>query len=182
MNQSREFDIAFVGLKPGTHVFEYKVDKKFFAAYGEQDFIDCEASIKLSLEKNNGFMLLKFDIDGKAEVVCDRCGNNLTKQLWDEFNIIVKMVENPDVMNEKEEDPDIYYISRGESHLHVADWLFEFVNLSIPLQKLCDENEAGEPQCNKEVLAQLKQMEENVAKIIISPMMKGLEKFKDLDN
>jgi uncharacterized metal-binding protein YceD (DUF177 family) len=158
------------------------VDRKFFAAYGEQDFIDCEASIKLSLEKNNGFMLLKFDIDGKAEVVCDRCGNNLSKQLWDEFNIIVKMVENPDVMNEKEEDPDIYYISRGESHLHVADWLFEFVNLSIPLQKLCDENEAGEPQCNKEVLAQLKQMEENVAKIIISPMMKGLEKFKDLDN
>ncbi len=182
MNQSREFDIAFVGLKPGIHVFEYKVDKKFFAAYGEQDFIDCEALIKLSLEKNNGFMLLKFDIDGKAELVCDRCGNNLTKQLWDEFNIIVKMVENPEVMNEQEEDPDIYYISRGESHLHVADWLFEFVNLSIPLQKICDENESGESQCNKEVLAQLKQMEENVAKEIISPMMKGLEKFKDFDN
>jgi uncharacterized metal-binding protein YceD (DUF177 family) len=182
MNQSREFDIAFVGLKPGIHVFEYKVDNKFFAAYGEQDFTSCEASIKLSLEKNNGFMLLKFDIDGKADVTCDRCGNNLTKQLWDEFNIIVKMVENPDVMNEQEEDPDIYYISRGESHLHVADWLFEFVNLSIPLQKICDENEFGESQCNKEVIAQLKQMEENVAKEIISPMMKGLEKFKDFDN
>jgi uncharacterized metal-binding protein YceD (DUF177 family) len=182
MNQSREFDIAFVGLKQGTHVFEYKVDNKFFIAYGEQDFTHCEATIKLSLEKNNGFMLLKFDIDGEAEVICDRCGNNMTKQLWDEFNIIVKMVENPDVMNEKEEDPDIYYISRGESHLHVADWLFEFVNLSIPLQKICDENESGESKCNKEVLAQLKQMEENVAKEIISPMMKGLEKFKDFDN
>jgi uncharacterized metal-binding protein YceD (DUF177 family) len=182
MNQSREFDIAFVGLKPGIHVFEYKVDDKFFTAYGEQDFNSCEASIKLSLEKNNGFMLLKFDIDGKAELVCDRCGNNLNKQLWDEFNVIVKMVENPEIMNEKEEDPDIYYISRGESHLHVADWLFEFVNLSIPLQKLCDEDESGESQCNKEVLAQLKQMEENVAKEIISPMMKGLEKFKDFNN
>ena len=182
MNQSREFDIAFVGLKPGIHVFEYKVDDKFFTAYGEQDFNSCEASIKLSLEKNNGFMLLKFDIDGKAEVVCDRCGNNLNKQLWDEFKVIVKMVENPEIMNEKEEDPDIYYISRGESHLHVADWLFEFVNLSIPLQKLCNEDESGESQCNKEVLAQLKQMEENVAKEIISPMMKGLEKFKDFNN
>ncbi len=48
-------------------------------------------------------MQLKFDVDGRADVNCDRCGNGLPMQLWDEFNIIVKIVEEPDQMNETEE-------------------------------------------------------------------------------
>lgn len=182
MNHRREYDIAFVGLKPGVHIFEYRVDDKFFLEYGEQEFTNCIADIKLSLEKNASFMQLKFDIGGKADVPCDRCGNTLSKQLWDEFTMIVKMTDDPDVMNEQEEDPDVYYISRGESHLHVADWLFEFVNLSIPFQKMCNEEEMGGPQCNNEVLEKLRKMEEDVRKDSSNPLMKGLEKFKDLDN
>ncbi len=182
MSHRREYDIAFVGLKQGVHVFEYRVDDKFFLEYGEQEFTNCIADIKLSLEKNASFMQLKFDIGGTVDVLCDRCGNNLSKQLWDEFTIIVKMTEEPDAMNEQEEDPDVYYISRGESHLHVADWLFEFVNLSIPFQKMCNEEEMGGSQCNNEVLEKLRKMEEDVRKDSSNPLMKGLEKFKDLDN
>ena len=37
-------------------------------------------------------MLLKFEIGGTLEVTCDRCNNNLPFELWDEFNITVKMV------------------------------------------------------------------------------------------
>ena len=81
-------------------------------------------------------------------------------ELWDEFNILVKMVEDPEEMNDQEEDPDVYYISRGESHLNVADWIYEFINLSIPMQRMCNEEEMGGPHCNKEVLAMLKKMEQ----------------------
>ena len=180
MSQRREFEIAFVGLKPGVHVYEYRVDDKFFAKYGEQDFKNCEANIKLNLDKKNGFMQLKFDVDGKVDAACDRCGNTLSFQLWDEFNIVVKMVEEPDTMNEQEEDPDVYYISRGESHLHLEDWIYEFVNLSIPLQKMCKPEEMGGPKCNKEVLEKLRKMEEDAQKDTPT-VWKGLEKFKDLE-
>lgn len=180
MSQRREFEIAFVGLKPGIHVFEYRIDDKFFVPYGEQDFTNCEVNVKLTLEKNSGFMQLKFDIDGMATVNCDRCGNPIPMQLWDEFNIIVKLVEDPEKMNEVEEDPDIYYISRGESHLHLADWIFEFINLSIPLQRRCAESEIGGPKCNKEVLERLRKMEEEASKDA-NPLWKGLDKFKNLD-
>lgn len=181
MSHKREFDIAFVGLKPGIHVFEYRVDDKFFKEYGEQEFTNCTAHVKLTLEKNSNFMQLKFDVGGNADVVCDRCGNTLTKNLWEEFNMVVKMVENPETMNEQEEDPDVFYISRGESHLHVANWIYEFVCLSIPFQKMCNEEEMGGSQCNKEVLEKLKQMEQNV-KQEGNPLLKDLEKFKNLDN
>lgn len=182
MSHKREFDIAFVGLKPGTHVYEYGITDKFFTSYGEQEFTNCQAQIKLSLEKTTNFMQLKFDIDGLVEVICDKCGNTLQKQLWDEFTIIVKMTDNPDEMNEQEEDPDVYYISKGESHLHIADWIYEFINLSIPFQKMCSEEQIGGPQCNNEVLQKLKEMEENATKNLGNNPLKGLEKFKNLDN
>ena len=181
MNIRRNFEIAFVGLKPGIHEFEYEIDDKFFAEYQQQDFRHCVAHVKLALEKNNGFMLLKFEVGGKLEVTCDRCGNELPMELWDEFNIVVKMVEDPELMNDQEEDPDVYYISKGASHLRVSDWIYEFINLSIPMQRMCLEKDMGGPYCNKEVLALLRNPgTEN--KQPENPLWKGLEKFKDLDN
>ncbi len=181
MNYRREFEIAFVGLKPGIHEFEYSIDNKFFLQYGEQDFTNCTARVKLQLDKKNSFMLLKFDIDGVVEVNCDRCGNPLSLQLWDEFRVLVKMVDEPKEMNEQEEDPEVYYISKSESHLHTEDWIYEFINLSIPMQKMCPEEEIGGPQCNKEVLEKLKAMQSQVQKENNS-LLKGLEQFKNLNN
>ena len=180
MNYRREFEIAFVGLKPGIHEFKYKIDNKFFSSYSKQDFVDCEAAINLQLDKKNGFMLLKFDIDGAADVSCDICGNAISMQLWDEYKMMVKMVENPDEMNVNEEDPDVYYISKGESHLQIADWIFEFITLSLPYQKRCADNERGGPKCNKEVLAKLNALHQPLEKEI-NPVWKGLSQFKNLE-
>jgi len=181
MGNRRAFDIAFVGLKPGIHPFEYQVDDKFFADYKEAEFENCFASVKVTLEKNTSFMMLKFEIGGSVTVICDRCGNKLPIDLWDEFKLVIKQVENPEEMNESEEDPDIFYISRTESHIHMADWIYEFVMLSIPMQRMCSEDEMGGPQCNKEILAMLKKM--NSATVENNhPLEKGLEKFKKNNN
>ena len=181
MSRRREFEIAFVGLKPGVHEYNYSIDDKFFEAFHQQDFHNCKAHVKLLLDKKSSFMQLKFDIDGAANVNCDRCGNPLPMQLWDEFNIIVKLVEEPVQMNESEEDPDIYYIARGESHLHLSDWIFEFINLSFPLQKMCKENEMGGPKCNLDVLEKLRKMEEEATRDTTKTVWKGLDQFKNLD-
>jgi uncharacterized metal-binding protein YceD (DUF177 family) len=181
MGNRREFDIAFVGLKPGAHEFNYEVDDKFFADFKEMEFTNCQASVKLTLQKNTSFMMLKFEIDGSVNVICDRCGNSLVMDLWDEFNLVVKQVENPEEMNQNEEDPDIFYISRTESHLHLADWIYEFVILSIPSQRMCSEEEMGGPQCNKEVLAMLKKMRSQAIENN-HPLEKGLEQFKKNNN
>ena len=180
MSSRREFEIAFVGLKPGVHEFSYRIDDRFFEEYQEQDFRQAEANVKLLLEKSNSFMLLRFEIGGRAEVTCDRCNNNLPLQLFDEFTITVKMTDEPDVMNEQEEDPDVYYIGRGESHLDVKNWIYEFVNLSIPMQKTCEYENMDGPHCNataREMLNNLKPEENGGANSI----WKGLEKFKGLE-
>jgi uncharacterized metal-binding protein YceD (DUF177 family) len=181
MSHRREYEIAFVGLKPGVHEFSYEIDDKFFDEFQQQDFRNCKANVKLSLDKKTGFMLLKFELGGKLEVSCDRCGNNLPIELWDEFNIIVKIVDEAELMNEQGDDPDVYYISRGESHIGVANWIYEFINLSIPMQKVCSFENMDGPYCNKEVKEMLKKME-NGTEQKENPIWKDLEKFKNLDN
>lgn len=179
MNSRRAYEIAFVGLKPGVHEYHYEIGDKFFQAYDEQDFTSCQAKVRMLLDKNNGFMLLKFDVDGTADVTCDRCGNGLTVKLWDEFNIVVKMVDEPEKMNDTEEDPDVYYISRTASHIFVGDWIYEFINLSIPLQKICAGDMSGKSTCNEEALNRLEQMKRDSDESA-KPIWKGLEQFKDL--
>lgn len=180
MNSRREYEIAFVGLKPGVHEFEYQITDSFFGPYQEQDFKNCQATINLLLEKHNSFMMLKFEVGGRVEVNCDRCNGNLPFELFDEFYVTVKMVDNPEEMNGQEEDPDVYYIAKGESHLHIADWLYEFVNLSIPMQKVCNFENMDGPYCDKAARELLKklQAEPNPQE---NPIWKDLQKFKDLD-
>jgi uncharacterized metal-binding protein YceD (DUF177 family) len=184
MSHRREFEIAFVGLKPGIHEYNYEIRDKFFEVFRQQDFKNCIASVKLLLDKKSNFMLLKFEVGGKLEVICDRCNNNLPIELWEEFNLTVKMVEEPELMNKQEDDPDVYYISRGESHLDVANWIYEFINLSIPMHKTCSFEKMDGPYCNKGAMDVLKKMEPELNKKDkkTNPIWKGLEKFKNLDN
>jgi uncharacterized metal-binding protein YceD (DUF177 family) len=179
MSNRRVYEIAFVGLKHGVHEFNYTVDDRFFEEYQEQDFRKAEAHVKLLLERNNSFMILRFEVGGQAEVTCDRCSNDLPLQLFDEFTVTIKITDDPDAANEAEEDPDVFYISRGESHIDVKDWIYEFVNLSIPMQKTCAFENMDGPYCNadvRELLLKMRREDEQK-----NDLWKGLEKFKDLD-
>ncbi|MBS1760511.1 MAG: DUF177 domain-containing protein [Bacteroidetes bacterium] len=182
MNRRREYSIPFVGLKPGVHEYNYSIDDKFFDDFQSQDFKNCKANVKLLLDKKSTFMTLKFEIGGSLEVNCDRCNSQLPLELWDEFNITVKLAEDAELMNEQEEDPDMYYIPQGESHLEIANWIYEFINLSIPMHKVCTYENMNGPHCNKSAKEMLKKMsteEKEIKKE--NPIWKGLEKFKDLD-
>lgn len=181
MSNRREYEIAFVGLKPGVHEFDYQIDERFFEDFNEQDFRNCNAQVKLLLEKNNSFMMLRFEMGGSVEVTCDRCNSDLPMQLFDEFTITVKMADNPEELNNEEDDPDVYYISRGESHLDVKAWIYEFINLSIPMQKTCSYENMDGPYCNKAAREVLKRMEPDKTEQA-NPIWKDLQKFKGLDS
>lgn len=181
MSRRRDFEIAFVGLKPGIHEYNYTIDDKFFVAFQQQDFRNCHANVKLLLDKKSSFMQLKFEIGGLLEVTCDRCNSRLPLELWDEFNITVKLVEEPELMNEQEDDPDMYYIAQGESHFDVANWIYEFINLSLPMQKACNFDKMDGPHCNASAIEVLKKMEPEKKESEENPIWKGLEKFKDLE-
>lgn len=181
MANMRTYEIAFVGLKQGEHEFTYDLDEQFFKEYEANDVDKMQSIVKLLLDKHTGFMLLKFIVGGKAGVNCDRCGNSLQVDLWDEFNMVVKLGDDPDKLNEEEEDPDLFYIAKSESHLNVKDWLYEFVMLSVPTQKFCGDDVNGKSLCNKHILKKLEELrvKDDSENRSANSIWKGLDKFKE---
>ncbi len=60
-------------------------------------------------------------------------------------------------MNEQEDDPDVYYIGRSESHIDVANWIYEFINLEHPdAERHAVLKNADGPYCNPSAMDVLK--------------------------
>ncbi|GAA4308078.1 DUF177 domain-containing protein [Compostibacter hankyongensis] len=179
MKPRHQYDIAFVGLKQGVHHFGYDIDNRFFEARETKpDFGVCQLQVNLTLDKQPGFFLLKFEVTGAVEVICDRCGDPFMLDIWDEFPMVVKLVDDPDALPQ-DEDPDVAYIARTDSHLHVEDWLYEFILLSVPMQRIHPDGPDGQSGCNPQVLARLDAMRQQQEKTG-NPIWKDLDQFKNI--
>lgn len=160
MKHNREFEIAWQGLKPGVHTFQYDLDDRFMdERQAERDFKALDAQVTLTFDKKNSFFICHFDIDGSITVPCDRCGDDFKMRLWDEFDLVIKLTGG-DETHENEDDADVVFIPRSETVIDISNWLYEFVMLSIPLQRVHPDKPDGSEGCNPEALRLLNQLSE----------------------
>jgi len=183
MKHNREFEIAWQGLKPGEHIYQYEVDHKFMLENGdlESEIKDVKALVTLKFDKKTNFFLLHFDVDGKIIVPCDRCGDDVEITLWDEFDLVIKLAGED--VEEIDDEADVVFVPRSETVIDISKWVYEFVMLSVPLQRVHPNKPDGTPGCNPEALKLLNQLseheEEEPKK---NDIWKGLEALKELDN
>lgn len=182
MNYHREFEIAWQGLKTGLHDYKYEVNDRVLAELGYEhpDFENLESVVDLKFEKENSFFLLQFEVTGKVDVSCDRCGDFFPLQLWDEYKLVVKLtdsVEKALEMSEHEEG-DVVFIPRSETVINIFEWVYEFIMLSLPIQKIHPDLADGSSGCNKEALKLLEKMNESAEEHQPDTVWKGLEQFK----
>ncbi len=178
MKNSRVFEIAWQGLKLGEHELIYDLDDKFLIwKYPETEYKQLNVQIKVTFDKQVNFFMFHFNIDGSLVVPCDRCGEDFELSLWDEFDLLVKLndVEDEDQI---EEEADVVFISRSETVLDISDWLYEFLMLSIPLQKIHPQDAKGNETCNPDVLAFLKQSALALEQENKNTIWKGLDSIK----
>lgn len=181
MKHNREFEIAWQGLKPGLHTFQFDLDDKFIEEKGgtEREFSDLDAQVTLKFDKKTNFFLCHFDIDGSVTVPCDRCGDDYKLRLWDEFDLVIKLTgEETEDMGE---DADVAFIPRSETVIDISDWVYEFVMLSVPLQHVHPDKPDGTSGCNPEALKLLDQLSEPKEKPV-NDIWKGLEALKEKTN
>ncbi|CAN5408824.1 hypothetical protein BH09BAC1_BH09BAC1_20720 [soil metagenome] len=149
----REFVIPFIGLKLGETSFEFEIEDKFFTYFeGSEPITGSDVEVEMVLDKRTSMMVLTFYVEGTIKATCDRCLNEIDQELLDEFTVYVKFSQDADGMDDEE---DVIFLQPNETHLDVAHLVYEFVILSIPLQKGCKVEEIGGPQCNKVVLEKL---------------------------
>ncbi len=146
----QNFKIAFVGLKLGEHHFKFEVDDRFFEDFEKSPVQKAELEIKVSLEKKSSFMVLLFQIDGFINIPCDRCSDEFDLEIMDDHKIFVKFDDALSTNNLNDED-DIIYLKRNETHLVLDQLIYELSLLSLPIKKACPLNKNENPSCGKEI-------------------------------
>lgn len=152
MERKRNFDIHFIGLKNIEHIYEYELNDDFFNLYEESLVKKGDLKVKLFFDKKDSFFILNFQVDGDIEVTCDRCIEPFDYELLCDFKIIVKFDE---VEEGHMSDDDVIFISRADSTINVADLIYEYITLNIPIQTKHSVDKEGNSACNPEILQKL---------------------------
>ncbi len=175
MKKLRTFDINLPGLRVGKHIFTYEIDKSFFENFEDSPVSKGDVYVHLTLEKRERMLLLDFFIDGSLVSECDRC--------LDEFNLPVNSLEKVIYKYEGEEstedldDPNILFIDEKTERINVAQLIYEFALLQIPIKKTCEMDRMGEKKCNPKMLEYLQNKEDE--KEIIDPRWEKLKNIKN---
>jgi uncharacterized protein len=133
MGALREYDIEFIKLKEGEHPFEYHLTDEFFKAFNSS-LSTQDIKVNLLFKKSSSMFTLDFTIDGLVDVDCDRCLTRIAIPIRDEHRVVVKITEYP-----LESEDDLIYISSHDYKLNVAQHIFDFVNVSIPIKNTCSD-------------------------------------------
>jgi len=120
--------------------------------YEMSEISDASINVQLTLVKHTHFLELHFEMNGWAEVNCDRCLDPLNLEVASKAQIFVRF-GNDSV----EDDSDVITLPYEEDRLNVAQHLYEFAHLNLPIRKVHADDANGQSLCNTEMINKLEQ-------------------------
>ena len=175
MKPLKAFDIQFVGLKLGKHVYEYEIDYKFFEHFEYDEFNDVNVKIDLNLVKKSTFLELNFQASGTINVNCDLTNERYDESVNTDFDLVVSFGDEYNDDNEA-----ILILPHAEYEINVAHYIYELIVLSLPQKRVHPGVEAG--TLGSDILKQLedlspKSLENKPPKEDIDPRWETLKKL-----
>lgn len=163
------FKIPFKGLKDKIHSFDFKIDERFFDAIEHSLLDDGAVNVHLEMNKKPNMLILTFYIQGSIKLQCDRCLEIYDQPVEGKQTLFVKFSEH-----EKEISDGIIYLPWEAFELDVGLYIYEFINLFLPMRHVHPEG-----QCNPEMIRKLNEEENNHQdEEEIDERWKALEKLK----
>ena len=150
MGSQSFYSIAFKGLAPGKHIFEYEIDGKFLSEYGSGFVDEGKVTVRIILEKQSSLMILSFEVDGTLNVQCDRCLEMYDQPIKGSERIFVKFGEKDFV-----EGDDVIWVSTNDYQLNVSQLIYEFICLAIPIKRVHPDDENANTTCDPVMIEKL---------------------------
>ncbi len=147
MGVANDFIINIGSLAAGEHEFEFELNDSFFTRFEHSIINKGSVDVLVVVKKKDNMLLLDFTMEGIVTVQCDRCLEDLDLNVESYNELIVKIGEANEELSEK-----IVVITSKEYEINVAQYLYEFISLSIPMRNVHDEN--GQV-CDPEILKEL---------------------------
>lgn len=140
------FSIPFIGLKVGLHQLKFEVDNAFFTEYENSQVKKGKVAITLELDKRSHMAILDFILEGTVVTDCDRCMEDIILPIHGKHILHAKYSEE-----DMEPTDEIVYIHPRLDRLNVAQYIYEYIHLSIPMIKTCESDPNA--NCNEEILS-----------------------------
>ena len=112
-----DFQIAFSGLKLGTHQFDFQIEDAFFQLYDYAELNSGQINAIILLHKKSNMLSLEFQIKGNVTLACDTCTEDYTQSIEGNYKQIVKFSD----VAEPEETDEIIILPTNEhlSLIHI---------------------------------------------------------------
>ena len=161
MSYLSQFKIAFSGLSQGLHDYNFKIDKKFFEEpqFSGSEIKNANIDLVVQLLKQSNMLVLHFKFSSQVQVECDRCLSESFIPVNGEQKLIVKFGEERE-HNPHNED-EMLVLPTAETEIDISQFIYEYITLLMPYQKIPCEILNDTSICNNEVIEKLSHLSIN---------------------
>lgn len=142
-NGEQMYSIDLKGLQPGKHGMRFPISTPFFKEFGDNPIIKADLVADVVLEKTGLWLRLDLKIDGYVVVECDRCLGDLQMPVNVDEMITVSFsgVSRSSEQEEDQPEGDVIELDRNETTLDMSQVFYDYVCLSLPIQRIHPEGE-----------------------------------------
>ncbi|MFQ3305443.1 MAG: uncharacterized metal-binding protein YceD (DUF177 family) [Polaribacter sp.] len=158
MKDLKEFNIPFVGLKEGKHLFEYKIDNTFFELYNYSEFEKSSIDVTIEFVKKSTLFELVFAASGTVHVPCDVTNEYFDLEITATLPLVVKFGQEYNDENE-----EILILPHEVYQFSVAQFIYEMIVLGVPNKRVHPKVLDGTMET--ETLEQLETKEEKTVEV-----------------
>ena len=172
-----EFEIEFVKLENGIHLFEYQINETFFDFFKNIDINAARVSVKLELNKLDNVLQIFIEGSGILQMTCDRCLGDVIYPVDNDFTVIYNLNAAEDKIEEAHHvNMDLFYVKGNQFSVNVAESIYQSFLTEIPMVKRCDDIENG--AWNDEMINKIENLESsNEQKLESDPRWDDLKKL-----
>ncbi|CAN5243579.1 DUF177 domain-containing protein [soil metagenome] len=131
MKALNKYNIDIYRLSNGTHDYIFEIDDTFFQSFESEIINKSKAEAKVVLRKTDSLIEATFLIEGTVELECDRSLELFDYPISTKDRILYKYGEE-----EMEMDDDIYIITKLTQKINVAQHVYDFINMAVPMKKI----------------------------------------------
>ena len=131
MTNLQDFAIDIYKLTNKVYTYQYAIDESFFAHFEGNQLEKGKLTANVTLDKQETLIIARFVIDGALTLVCDRSLEEFDYPLRTAQTLVYQYGEE-----EEELTDEIIVITRHTQQINVAQPIYEFVALAVPMKRL----------------------------------------------
>ncbi len=147
-NELKKYDINLAKLSLKTHRFEFNLDDDFFALFDQSYITKGDLKAVIDLDKTERLITLHISIKGEIQLTCDRSLEEFMHPIDVQEELILKFGDEAKVLSE-----DMLQITPDTQSINVAQDLFDYIGLAVPMKKLHPRYQAeDDPDSDEDIL------------------------------